>query len=232
MAASEKEVIERCLYVYAQYVDRLKDDIKTLYSSYHQLASEIYEREDGERLARSFQTFKRCLINAINRCDELEAQLLNFESWVDLPIVNRTDTSTNLDEVSGDAQHLLDFIQELQSVLLSAMSDPALKDTLQRLQLMEAPKCEDPQNPPQSPGSPMMTQNYQLLSEMAEVPPSLGSIPTPFISDNQSGLPFNDGLVPLGALNPTIPSPEHSFTPPNPQARQTYSDVPSPFIQQ
>ncbi|KAM7540150.1 hypothetical protein Aperf_G00000027238 [Anoplocephala perfoliata] len=217
MASGEKGVLERC-------------SKRTL--NYYQLSSEKYECEGGDRLAINTQTFNRCLTEALNRCDELEVQLLNFESWIDLPIVNTTDTSTNFDEVSDDAQHLVDIVQQVQSALLSAVSDPALKDALPGRQLMEAAKYEHLQRVAQSARPPVVTQNYQLQSEMVEIPSSMGSIPTPFISDDQSGLPVNDGPVPLGALNPTIPPPQHSFTPPNPQARRIYSDVPSPFNQQ
>lgn len=186
----------------------------------------------SSRLAINSQTFNRCLMDALNRCDELEVQLLNFESWIDLPIVNTTDTSTNFDEVSDDAQHLVDIVQQVQSALLSAVSDPALKDALPRRQLIDAPKYEHPQKISQSAKLSVATQNYQFQPEIGEMPSSMGSISALFISDDQSGLPVNDGPVPLGALNPTIPLPQHSFTPPKPQARRLYSDVPSPISQQ
>ncbi|VDK49901.1 unnamed protein product, partial [Taenia asiatica] len=69
-------------------------------------------------------------MDALNRCDELEAQLLGFESWIDLPIVNPADPSSNFDDVSDDAHRLVDILQQVQSALLSAVSKNALRDAL------------------------------------------------------------------------------------------------------
>ncbi|VUZ45610.1 unnamed protein product [Hymenolepis diminuta] len=227
MASSDKGVLERCLTVYTKSVDKLRENLKTLYSNYYHLCSEKYECEGGDRLSVNSQNFNKSLIDALNRCDEIEIQLLNFESWIDLPIVNTTDTSTNFDEVSDDAQHLVDIVQQVQSALLSSVSDSALKDALPERRSMEVFKSSQRvQQPP--PRLQIMPQpQYQHQPEMAE----FGSIPTPLFSDDQSGIPINDGPVPLGALNPTIPPPQQAYTPPRPQSRRIYSDVPSPFSQ-
>lgn len=171
-------------------------------------------------------------MDALNRCDEIEVQLLNFESWIDLPIVNLTDSTTNFDEVSDDAQRLVDIVQQIQSALLSAVSDESLKDALPERRLMENYRYESSQRlqqqqQQQHPPRPQMMPKPQYPSqpEMTD----LGSIPTSLFTDDQSGIPINDGPIPLGALNPTIPPPQQSYTPPTQHSRRMYNDVTNAF---
>nr|CDS30153.1 expressed conserved protein [Hymenolepis microstoma] len=229
MASSDKGILERCLTVYTKSVDKLRENIKALFLNYYQLCSEKYECDGGDRLTVNSQNFNRSLLEALNRCDELEVQLMNFESWIDLPILNTTDNPNNFDDISNDAQHLVDIIQQIQSALLSAVSDSSLKDALPERRLMESFKHDSSLRVQQPSHRPQMIPKpqYQPQPEITE----LASIPTPLFSDDQSGIPINDGPVPLGVLNPTIPPAQQPYTPPRPQSRRLYGDVPSPFNQ-
>ncbi|KAL5963002.1 hypothetical protein TSMEX_009267 [Taenia solium] len=235
MAASERSVLERCLGVYFKSVDKLKENIKTLYESYYLLIKEKVECEAGDRLAVNSQSFNKALMDALNRCDELEAQLLGFESWIDLPIVNPADPSSNFDDVSDDAHRLVDILQQVQSALLSAVSKNALRDALPEHQSMKALKMEHSsqlQRMQQTLRTHVLPQHYQpQQSEITELSVNAGSVPPVFIQDEQSVLPINGSPSPLGVPNPTLSTPQHSFTPQKSQARRIYSDAPSPYNQ-
>ncbi|KAL5111785.1 39S ribosomal protein L51 mitochondrial [Taenia crassiceps] len=235
MAATERSVLERCLGVYFKSVDKLKENIKTLYESYYLLIKDKIECEAGDRLAVNSQSFNRALMDALNRCDELEAQLLGFESWIDLPIVNPADPSSSFDDVSDDAHRLVDILQQVQSALLSAVSKEALRDALPERQSVKALKMEhvpQSQRMQQTLRTHMLSQQYQSQhSEMTELPANAGSVQSTFIQDEQSVPSINDSSSPLGAPNPALSTPQHSFTPQKSQARRIYSDAPSPYNQ-
>ena len=181
------------------------------------------------RLRANSHNFNKALRDALNRCDELETQLLSFESWIDLPIVNLADLSSNFVDVSDDAHRLVDILQHLQSALLSAVSEDALKDALPERQSTEILKSEPPFHRLQQAERPrVLSQQFQpQQTEVAEHPFGTGPKPS-FIQDDQSVLSIDDGPIPLGALNPTITS-QHPFTPTKPQPIRMYSDVSSPF---
>ena len=187
----------------------------------------------SSRLGANSQNFNKSLKDALNRCDELETQLLSFESWIDLPIVNPADPSSNFDDVSDDAHRLVGILQHLQSALISAVSENALKDALPERQLTDVFKMEQgfqTQRQQQSERSHMLPQYFQpKQAEVVDMPLSIAS-DCSFTRDDQSMLPINDGPIPLGALNPTIP-PQNTFTQTKSQARRVYSDVSSPFSQ-
>ncbi|KAH9287242.1 hypothetical protein ECG_01666 [Echinococcus granulosus] len=235
MAASDRSVLERCLGVYFKSIDKLKENIKTLYESYYLLIKDKIDCETGDRLTVNSQNFNKALLDALNRCDELETQLLSFESWIDLPIVNPADPSSNFDDVSDDAHRLIDILQQVQSALLSAVSKDALRDALPERQSMKALKMEhssQPQRIHQTLRTHMLPQHYQAQQpEMAEVSANSSSVLTAFTQDDQSAPPINDGPSLLGAPNPALSTPQHPFTPQKPQARRIYSDAPSPYNQ-
>lgn len=174
-------------------------------------------------------------MDALNRCDELEAQLLGFESWIDLPIVNPSDPSCNFDDVSDDAHRLVDILQQVQSALLSAVSKNALRGALPERQSIKALKMEhssQPQRVQQSLRTHMLSQQYpSQQSEITELPANSGSVQPAFIQDEQSVAPMNDSPSPLGAPNPALSTPQHPFTPQKSQARRIYSDASSPYNQ-
>lgn len=89
------------------------------------------------------QSFNNAVTEALNRCDELETQLQGLESWVDLPIVNTSDHGANFEDASEDAQRLVGMLQQVQSAMLSAVSEKALKEALpERLKAVAAAKTE------------------------------------------------------------------------------------------
>uniref|UniRef100_A0A0R3X232 Large ribosomal subunit protein mL51 n=1 Tax=Hydatigena taeniaeformis TaxID=6205 RepID=A0A0R3X232_HYDTA len=199
------------------------------------LIKDKIECEAGDRLAVNSQSFNRALMDALNRCDELETQLLSFESWIDLPIVNPVDSSSNFDDVSDDAHRLVDILQQVQSALLSAVSKDALRDALPERQSMKALKMEHPSQPqrmPQTLRTLMVPQHFQPQQpEMTELPVTTGSVPPVFMQDEQSAPPISGSPSPLGAPTPALSTPQHSFVPQKSQARRIYGDASSPYSQ-
>ncbi|VDD76024.1 unnamed protein product [Mesocestoides corti] len=194
------------------------------------------------RLAVNSQSFNNSVIEALNRCDELETQLQGFESWIDLPIINPSDPSANFDEVSDDAQRLVDILQQVQSALLSAVSNEALKDTLPEFQSNAVLKAEYP--PPLQGivqgARPQVLQHYYQLHnpEIPELSASMESPSAAFIQEEQTANPESEASISVGARNPTIVPPasghlvqsQHPLTPQK-QSRRAYDEVSSSYNQ-